>query len=159
MSNSALTYGVEWNLAVQAHVAPVTFEEAQAKLMHLFYHEQTVPLNLETCQYYKKEYEDYHRQNPSLAKTWSETEEIELTMPLVSYENLEVKKPLAVKETQSPYRTITPRPAQQSALEELEKTWGEGYDKAMVVMATGLGKTYLAAFFEKELPESSLCCP
>nr|WP_148298814.1 DEAD/DEAH box helicase family protein [Paenibacillus pini] len=36
-----------------------------------------------------------------------------------------------------------PRLAQEAALEELERTLEEQYDKATVVMATGLGKTYL----------------
>src|SRR5690606_7986800 len=44
---------------------------------------------------------------------------------------------------------ITPRAPQKEALEALETTVNEQYDKAMVVMATGLGKTYLAAFFAK----------
>ncbi|GGE00077.1 hypothetical protein GCM10010911_68800 [Paenibacillus nasutitermitis] len=42
---------------------------------------------------------------------------------------------------------LKPRAAQEAALEELERTLEEEYDKAMVVMATGLGKTYLAGFF------------
>ncbi|MFY0545627.1 DEAD/DEAH box helicase family protein [Brevibacillus sp. H7] len=146
-SRSALTYGVEWNLSMQAHVAPMTFEEAQTKFIHLFYHEQTVSLNRETCLSYEKEYDDYHRLHPSLVKTWTETEELELTMPVVEY--VDDKKNLVVNEEQGTYRAVVPRPAQQIALEELEKTMSEGYNKAMVVMATGLGKTYLAAFFAK----------
>src|SRR5699024_6442639 len=35
-------------------------------------------------------------------------------------------------------------------LKALDATVAEEYDKAMVVMATGLGKTYLAAFFAKK---------
>jgi superfamily II DNA or RNA helicase len=42
---------------------------------------------------------------------------------------------------------IHPRFAQIDALDALERTLEEEYDKAMVVMATGLGKTYLAGFF------------
>lgn len=41
---------------------------------------------------------------------------------------------------------IEPRNFQIPALYELSKTREEGYDKAMVVVATGLGKTYLAVF-------------
>lgn len=39
-----------------------------------------------------------------------------------------------------------PRDAQIEALYCLEKTREEGYDKGLVVAATGIGKTYLAAF-------------
>ncbi|WP_029099847.1 DEAD/DEAH box helicase family protein [Brevibacillus thermoruber] len=147
MSRSAFTYGVEWNLAMQAKAAPMTFEEAQTKFMHLFYHEQTVSLNRETCLSYAKEYDEYHRLHPSLVKTWTETEEIELTIPVAEY--AEEQNPFVLKEAIAQYGGIVPRPAQQIALEELEKTMSEGYDKAMVVMATGLGKTYLAAFFAR----------
>lgn len=147
LSRSALTYGVEWNLAMQAKAAPMTFVEAQTRFMHLFYHEQTVPLNSETCMDYAREYEEYHRLHPSLVKTWTETEEIELTMPV--YEDAEKRDSFVLKEAVASYGGIVPRPAQQIALEELEKTMSEGYDKAMVVMATGLGKTYLAAFFAR----------
>ena len=45
------------------------------------------------------------------------------------------------------YGEILPRFAQIEALEELNKTLEEEYNKALVVMATGLGKTYLAGFF------------
>ena len=45
---------------------------------------------------------------------------------------------------------IEPRQAQKKALKELELTIKEDYNKAMVVMATGLGKTYLAAFFSQK---------
>jgi superfamily II DNA or RNA helicase/diadenosine tetraphosphate (Ap4A) HIT family hydrolase/HKD family nuclease len=39
-----------------------------------------------------------------------------------------------------------PRPVQREALAELERTRLEGYRAGLVVMATGLGKTWLAAF-------------
>jgi len=41
---------------------------------------------------------------------------------------------------------IEPRPAQQLALRELERLRADGHRKALVVAATGLGKTFLAAF-------------
>lgn len=42
-----------------------------------------------------------------------------------------------------------PRGAQIEALYALQKTREEGYDKGLVVAATGIGKTYLAAFDSK----------
>lgn len=43
-----------------------------------------------------------------------------------------------------------PRDAQIEALYNLEKTREEGFDKGIIVAATGIGKTYLAAFDSKE---------
>ena len=43
-----------------------------------------------------------------------------------------------------------PRGAQIEALYSLEKSREEGFDKGLVVAATGIGKTYLAAFDSRE---------
>ena len=64
-----------------------------------------------------------------------------------SNDNIE---PILVKDDQTEYEVIEPRPAQKKALKQLELTIEEDYNKAMVVMATGLGKTYLAAFFAQK---------
>lgn len=50
------------------------------------------------------------------------------------------------------YKTenLEPNPSQIEALYELNKTRSEGFDKALVVVATGTGKTYLAAFDSKD---------
>jgi len=45
-----------------------------------------------------------------------------------------------------PIQPVAPRPIQKEALTALEDTRIEGYKKGLVVMATGLGKTWLAAF-------------
>lgn len=45
---------------------------------------------------------------------------------------------------------IEPRGAQIEALYELKKTREEGFDKALVIASTGIGKTYLAAFDSRE---------
>ncbi|MBT7692463.1 MAG: DUF3427 domain-containing protein [Gemmatimonadales bacterium] len=41
---------------------------------------------------------------------------------------------------------VSPRPIQQEALSALEGTRVDGFNRGLVVMATGLGKTWLAAF-------------
>lgn len=48
-----------------------------------------------------------------------------------------------IKETSE---TFEPREAQIEALYALDKSREEGFDKALIVAATGIGKTYLAAF-------------
>lgn len=149
LSKSALTSGIEWNLAVEANVSPATFEDAQNQFIQLFYHGQTVSLNAETCRFYEQEYVSYYEKNPQIMRDWHKTEEIDMMIPQEEAQ-LEAREPDG-NEIQ-PVMTsneIVPRPAQSLALEELEKTVDEGYTRALVVMATGLGKTYLAAFFAR----------
>ena len=45
-----------------------------------------------------------------------------------------------------PQPRVEPRPAQMLALRELERLRADGHRRALVVAATGLGKTFLAAF-------------
>ncbi|MCT2534774.1 DEAD/DEAH box helicase family protein [Aquibacillus koreensis] len=146
LSRSALTTGVEWNLVMDKGVQVETFEDAEDRFLKIFYDEQTVPVNEETIKKYASQYEDYHKKNPNLATVWAKQEEIELMLPNEEEESQEV-----VTEPSADYNTkIEPRPSQQEALAALDATMDEDYDKAMVVMATGLGKTYLAAFFAEK---------
>ena len=46
----------------------------------------------------------------------------------------------------SAFAPLTPRPWQQEALASLAAIRRDGYSKALVAVATGLGKTWLAAF-------------
>lgn len=142
LSNSALNHGIEWNLSVSGEKE--VFEEAQTEFLNLFYASQTVPLNKETLKKYSKNYTKYQRKYPNLTQKWTELEELDLMLP----SNKEVPdQPQIISEHPAPYGEIKPRFAQVEALEELNKTLEEEYNKALVVMATGLGKTYLAAFF------------
>ncbi|KIL51090.1 DNA helicase [Jeotgalibacillus campisalis] len=143
LSASALTHGVEWNLSSRSEDGNL-FDESVMQFMSLFYNDQTVPLNMETVDLYEKRYERFH-ENSNTARDWTEIEEVE-----VMYGDSE-NKDLIVIEPQETYKlpTPSPRPAQEMALSKLEETKVLGYEKALVVMATGLGKTYLAAFFAK----------
>ncbi|KRE47408.1 DEAD/DEAH box helicase family protein [Paenibacillus sp. Soil522] len=143
LSLSAFRMGVEWNLAVNAQAEPFTFRHALDNFMKNFYHEFTQPLNETTISYYETAYKAYHQKYPELIQSISEMEQSELMLPHKDHkqEDAAPNEKLAL---------ISPRAAQQGALEALDITYAEGYDKAMVVMATGLGKTYLAGFFTKE---------
>lgn len=66
------------------------------------------------------------------------------------------EQPGVIFEPPAEYGDIQPRFAQIEALEELNKTLEEEYNKALVVMATGLGKTYLAGFFSMNFKRYSL---
>ena len=56
----------------------------------------------------------------------------------------------AIEEEENVTALFEPRGAQIEALYALQKSREEGYDKGLVVAATGIGKTYLAAFDSKE---------
>ncbi|MCA1318386.1 DEAD/DEAH box helicase family protein [Bacillus tianshenii] len=144
LSASAMSKGIEWNVLINDEKE--VFEEGTEEFMRLFYHEQTVPLNAESLAEYERNYQEFHGKYGSLAKKWTEQEEVQLMLP--SEKNEEQEE--FIQETPAPYGVIAPRYAQIEALEELEKTYEEGYRKALVVMATGLGKTYLAGFFAKQ---------
>lgn len=116
---------------------------------------KTVQVNEETLKDYENQYHDYHQRHPNLARTWVEAEEVELMLPLEKmevdakeFDHSIIHDPATVT-----YETIQPRFAQVEALERLEATYEEGHGRAMVVMATGLGKTYLAAFFARRFPK------
>lgn len=145
LSRSALIHGVEWNLRMERNASIETFDEAIYQYIEQFYAPETMEINAETIKLYKNKYDEFHASNADLLTNWTKQEEIELTLPSPE----EVTGTL-VKEEATPYRTeIRPRQAQVEALKALEQTIEEGYSKAMVVMATGLGKTFLAALFAK----------
>ncbi|WML56022.1 DEAD/DEAH box helicase family protein [Neobacillus sp. PS2-9] len=141
LSRSALNHGVEWNLSVRDEKE--VFDEALTEFLNVFYSDRTGSLNKETLAEYKTAYNEYHRKYPNLSRKWTELEELDLMLP-----SKEENQPQVVLEDPVVYESaIQPRFAQIEALEELNKTLEEEYNKALVVMATGLGKTYLAGFF------------
>ncbi|MFS0638171.1 DEAD/DEAH box helicase family protein [Mesobacillus foraminis] len=145
LSRSALSGGVEWNLSVSNDKD--VFNEAMDQFMTLFYADQTVPLNIEIINQYLSDYESYHRTNPDLIRSLSDREEVDLMLALGHEDNSVSNE---VHESSIEYGEILPRFAQIEALGELDRVMEEEYSKALVVMATGLGKTYLAGFFAKK---------
>lgn len=142
LSASALTTGVEWSLIAPASVDAEVFEEAVMRFTEHFYGEQTVPLNQETLAEYEALHKEANIKQP-ISPVWSEAEEVEMTVGPT--------QPGMVVDPPVSYLTdITPRPVQQEALDALENVMAEDYSRAMVVLATGLGKTYLAAFFAEK---------
>jgi superfamily II DNA or RNA helicase len=142
LSKSALVNGIEWNLQISDDED--VFNEAQTQFLKLFYAEQTVPLNKEILREYRSYFDKYHQKYPNLAAKWSEVEELNLMLPS---EKDVPEHPEIIADPPAAYGIIQPRFAQIEALQELQKTLEEEYSKALVVMATGLGKTYLAGFF------------
>lgn len=147
MSKSAYRDGFEWNLTVNAGKEPFTFQHALEVFQKSFYHEQTYPVNDKTLQFYEEEYVEYHRKFPEMSRIFSDTEEKLMMLP---QSNVIRDHSVSFGDSKLETETISPRPPQQRALEALQATLEEGYNRAMVVMATGLGKTYLAGFFAKQ---------
>ena len=126
ISKSALTYGVEWNYKLLKNAHPDDYRKFSDTFDRLFhFHSLRV-----TPQVLKK-----------YASTWKKSDFFR-ELPAYTIEE--------VKET-----GVTPRGAQIEALYELRKAREEGITKGLVIAATGVGKTYLAAFdsinFEKVL--------
>lgn len=145
LSRSAITSGIEWNLSMEKESGPEAYNLAITTYIEdIFHNDQTVKVNDETIKIYRENYEKYHQKHPNLVSAWTKQEEIELTLPVEQNTDVEV-----IKDPDASYGDIQPRFAQPEALEQLETTLGEGYKSALVVMATGLGKTYLAGFFAK----------
>ncbi|REJ07742.1 DEAD/DEAH box helicase family protein [Halobacillus trueperi] len=142
LSNSALTNGVEWNLYMQSFLSEDTYEDARNHFIKLFSDDTTMKVNKETIKKYEEKHTEFHNNHPELVHHWTKQEEVEMTIGR--------DEPGTINETDEEYQVsnekLEPRFAQPAALEALLTTREEGYDKAMVVMATGLGKTYLAAF-------------
>ncbi|MBE2909192.1 DEAD/DEAH box helicase family protein, partial [Anoxybacillus flavithermus] len=145
LSRSALTSGVEWNIGVHKCVEESVFAQVMNEFLTLFYAEQTVQVNAETLKQYEQQYYDYNQRHTNLVRQWTKLEEVELMLPTTKKEETEM-----IYDERASYGTIQPRFAQVEAIAQLEATYAEGYDRAMVVMATGLGKTYLAAFFARK---------
>lgn len=139
LSNSALTSGVEWNLQT---VDMQTFEQAMDEFHDLFHGKNTIPINAETIAMYETYYIEANKAVP-MAKKWSVAEEQGLMYGQESEQAIVAE----VAEATEAGTILEPRPAQKLALTALRETLDQGYDKAMAVLATGLGKTYLAAFF------------
>ena len=144
LSKSALTTGVEWNVSIEQQGQTEIYEEAEDSFLQLFYASQTVPINVETIEQYRQEYDAYHAKYPGFVERWH-SREAEALM-------FDETEPTLIRETsysQEP-TVIEPRPHQALVLDALDNVRKEDYDKALVVMATGLGKTYLAAFFARQ---------
>ncbi|MCY3411338.1 MAG: DEAD/DEAH box helicase family protein [Candidatus Heimdallarchaeota archaeon] len=132
LSKSALTTGIEWNLHV--YNENKVFEEALHNFNKLFYSENTSEINSISINEYHQEYLEYHKKH-SILRFCDDNEDETEDEPF---------------EEISQGVEITPQQIQIEALAELENLLNEEYDKAMVVIATGLGKTYLSAFFAQK---------
>lgn len=127
LSKSALTSGIEWNYRIDQEKNLEDYKYFKAMFEDLFYNESIIVNDQELERY---------------SKTWKR--------PKV-YSNVGIDEfETEPKEEKNVINIFEPRGAQIEALYELKKTREEGNDKGLVVAATGIGKTYLAAFDSRE---------
>lgn len=126
ISRSALTSGIEWNYRFSSKTDQKNYEKFYLTFEDLF-ENHSIVLDDEELKRYSK---NWHRPAVSkdLDKYDASEEESDDTKVRVLYE---------------------PRGAQIEALCALEDTRAEGAKRALVSAATGVGKTYLAAFDSK----------
>ncbi|MCH5138590.1 DEAD/DEAH box helicase family protein [Clostridiaceae bacterium UIB06] len=126
ISRSALTSGIEWNYRLDKEKNSEDYNGFKAVFEDLFLNHSIII-----------DEEEMRRYSESWVK------------PKV-YKHIDIEETLDSNESKPVDNTVIelyePRGAQIEALYELRKKREEGYDKGLVVAATGIGKTYLAAF-------------
>ena len=122
ISRSALTSGIEWNYRFYSKDDPKNFQLFYDTFVDLFEHHSIVIDDAELARYSK------HWHKPAVSKDLAHYDDVE--------EDLNTKVQLLFQ----------PRGAQIEALYALEESRAEGATKGLVQAATGVGKTYLAAF-------------
>lgn len=120
ISRSALTSGIEWNYRFDSHRDQRNFQLFYETFEDLFYHHSII-VDDEELRKYSKSWK-----RPAVAKDLEKYDEAE--------ENPQILE------------LFQPRGAQIEALYALEASRSEGAVKGLVQAATGVGKTYLAAF-------------
>lgn len=122
ISRSALTSGIEWNYRLEKGTNEVDYNSFKDTFEELFLNHSIIIDEAEMKKY-------------SLG--WKK--------PRVYFD---------IEKSEEPDNNViefpSPMGAQIEALYELRKARAEGLDKALIVAATGIGKTYLAAFDSKE---------
>jgi HKD family nuclease/diadenosine tetraphosphate (Ap4A) HIT family hydrolase len=119
LSDSALTTGIEWNYRTVASGEPVAFEQIRTAFENLFQHPATSDVTADWI-------DRYRRRRPS--PIWPDRPRLPVEIP------------------PEPVSVAVPHAVQQEALAALQATRAEGNSAGLVVLATGLGKTWLAAF-------------
>ena len=125
ISRSALTSGIEWNYRFSNKTDTINYEKFYNTFVDLF-ENHSIVIDDEELKKYSK---NWHR--PAVSKD------------LDRYDLQDDK------ETSNQIPLFEPRGAQIEALCALENTREEGARRALVQAATGVGKTYLAAFDSK----------
>ncbi|MDQ7825420.1 MAG: DEAD/DEAH box helicase family protein [Candidatus Eremiobacteraeota bacterium] len=124
LSHSALGSGIEWNYRIDAEKDPEGFLFINKAFEELLSNQCVKPLDFQWLKEYRER--------------CTRTSE------------KKIFRPPELIEPESPADLPQPHFIQEQALSALRETRKEGYQAGLVVLATGLGKTYLAAFDSME---------
>lgn len=143
ISKSALTSGIEWNYRFSSLADGVNFRLFYETFSDLFEHHSIVIDDTELAAYSR----NWHK--PAVSKDLARYDELEEDDRDVILKK-DVEKAHLAETRENDDRRATPffqpRGAQIEALYALENSRAEGAVKGLVQAATGVGKTYLAAF-------------
>lgn len=158
LSASGIDGGVEWNLSTGR------VEQLVAAFESLWDDERSRLLDATALHRYRQAWRESSRAAEPSSDAGSDTSGAPLTDPTPgpagpqtpdeapgaastqsSDAVAEVRRLVGVAD-EPPTQPVAARPIQSEALEALVQTRALGFDRALVVMATGLGKTWLAAF-------------
>ena len=137
LSDSGINSGVEWNLGVGRVEQLVTGFEG------LWTDPCSQPLDAAVLRRYRESWESTTRVRTSAVTSSATSGPAIATLPGTAEVSL---RHLVGVPDESPMQPVAPWAIQSEALAALESTRADGFDRAFVVMATGLGKTWLAAF-------------
>ncbi|MEY3205408.1 MAG: hypothetical protein RLZZ21_1739 [Planctomycetota bacterium] len=136
LSRAALETGVEWNLVIESGASDCLKARGASQG-----NTAANPIAVEL----KTAFDDLWQQSTPLS-----AEVVERYMAFVARIGQIANLPLHVgadwQSAHAPAPPLTPRPWQAEALASLAAIRRDGYSKALVAVATGLGKTWLAAF-------------
>ncbi|OOM78318.1 UvrABC system protein B [Clostridium puniceum] len=133
LSRGALTDSIEWNYRFLRSQNPEDFNDFYGEFENLFNNYSEI-INDEVMKDYSKNWK-----RPEVYKDLEKAKENETNEDEFALEPKEIEGNKVVE-------LFEPKGAQIEALYELENSREEGFDKGLVVAATGVGKTYLAAF-------------
>jgi superfamily II DNA or RNA helicase/HKD family nuclease/diadenosine tetraphosphate (Ap4A) HIT family hydrolase len=137
LSAQALEEGIEWNYRVIPANSRKGFQSVVDAFERLFHHKRTKPIDIGWIQRYQR-----LRKPPSI-QAYTEIIADETQQGWGTQLTSEAPAEILPEETKAPPE---PHYIQREALGALERTRAEGNQAGLVVLATGLGKTWLAAF-------------
>jgi len=140
ISESALTYGIEWNYRIEKTTNPGDFEKFKKEFFKLY-------------EFYTEKIDD------SILREYSRRWKRPKVFIDIEKHGLRKKETIRVAESSPEYKTsfktklipfLLPNNAQVEALYWLKKSRAEGLERALVIAATGVGKTLIAVFDSAE---------
>lgn len=141
LSKGALTESVEWNYRFTKSSNPMDFDHFYYTFLDLFEHHSSVVTDEVLAAYSKSWKKPRIFSKSEEQQMWDEEQGVELPLGVENETGLQEKR-----QATSLYE---PRGAQIEALYALKHTREEGWDRGIVVAATDIGKTSLAAFDSK----------